>query len=197
MLELTNLLAGGGSPPQFQDFTTSGTFTPSPRLLEKGGTVMVVLFGGGSGGGSGAGHGAVPKVVFTKVTGPVSVVIGAGGLANTTGGAGNSGGTSSFGAITAPGAPGNSAASTGGTGAASAVAFGTGHGGIGLILPGIGAACGGGSHNAASGVVAEAYGGGYYTAHAPANLGGGGASSGDVSLNKNGGSGRCFVIWWE
>ena len=77
MLELTNLLAGGGSPPQFQDFTISGTFTPSTKLLEKGGTVMVVLFGGGSGGGSGAGHGAVPKVVFTKVTGPVSVVIGA------------------------------------------------------------------------------------------------------------------------
>ena len=196
MLELTNLLAGGGSPPQFQDFTISGTFTPSPRLLEKGGTVMVVLFGGGSGGGSGAGHGAVPKVVFTKVTGPVSVVIGAGGLANTTSGAGSPGGTSQFGAITAPGAPGNSAVATGGAGAAS-LAFVNNHGGIGLILPGIGAACGGGSHNTTSGAVAEAYGGGYSTAHAPANLGGGGGSSGTVSLNKNGGSGRCFVIWWE
>ena len=195
MLELTNLLAGGGSPPQFQDFTTSGTFTPSPRLLEKGGTVMVVLFGGGSGGGSGAGHGAVPKVVFTKVTGPVSVVIGAGGLANTTSGAGNSGGTSSFGAITAPGAPGNATTGTGGTGAAAAAAVG--RGGIGLILPGIGAACGGGTHNVDSGAVAEAYGGGYNSAHAPANLGGGGGSSGIVSDNKNGGSGRCFVIWWE
>ena len=196
MLDLSTLLAGGGSPPQFQDFTTSGTFTPSTKLLEKGGTVMVVLFGGGSGGGSGAGHGAVPKVVFTKVTGPVSVVIGAGGLANTTSGAGNSGGTSSFGAITAPGAPGNTTTGAGGTGAASA-AFATGHGGIGLILPGIGAACGGGSHNVTSGAVAEAYGGGYNTAHAPANLGGGGGSSGTVSNNKNGGSGRCFVIWWE
>ncbi len=196
MLELTNLLAGGGSPPQFQDFTTSGTFTPSTKLLEKGGTVMVVLFGGGSGGGSGAGHGAVPKVVFTKVTGPVSVVIGAGGLANTTSGAGNSGGTSLFGAITALGAPGNTATDTGGTGAAS-VALSTGHGGIGLILPGIGAACGGGTHNSTSGAVAAAYGGGYSTAHAPANLGGGGGSSGVVSLNKNGGSGRCFVLWWE
>ena len=196
MLELTNLLAGGGSPPQCQDFTISGTFTPSPRLLEKGGTVMVVLFGGGSGGGAGAGHGAVPKVVFTKVTGPVSVVIGAGGLANTTSGVGSPGGTSQFGAITAPGAPGNSVVGTGGAGAASA-AFPTGHGGIGLILPGIGAACGGGSHNALSGAVAEAYGGGYNTAHAPANLGGGGGSSSSASLNKNGGSGRCFVIWWE
>ena len=196
MLELTNLLAGGGSPPQFQDFTISGTFTPSPRLLEKGGTVMVVLFGGGSGGGAGAGHGAVPKVVFTKVTGPVSVVIGAGGLAKTTSGVGNSGGTSSFGAITALGAPGNATTGTGGTGAASA-ASATGHGGIGLILPGIGAACGGGTNNAISGVVAEAYGGGYSSAHAPANLGGGGGSSTTVSLNKNGGSGRCFVIWWE
>ena len=196
MLELTNLLAGGGSPPQFQDFTTSGTFTPSLRLLEKGGTVMVVLFGGGSGGGSGAGHGAVPKVVFTKVTGPVSVVIGAGGLANTTSGAGNSGGTSSFGAITAPGAPGNALTDVGGMGAGAA-AFASGHGGIGLILPGIGAACGGGTHNAASGAVAAAYGGGYNTAHAPANLGGGGGSSGPATNNKNGGSGRCFVIWWE
>ena len=195
MLELTNLLAGGGSPPQFQDFTISGTFTPSPRLLEKGGTVMVVLFGGGSGGGAGAGHGAVPKVVFTKVTGPVSVVIGAGGLANTTSGPGGPGGTSQFGAITAPGAPGNSSVDTGGGGAAS-LAFGS-HGGIGLILPGIGAACGGGSHNATSGALAEAYGGGYSSAHAPANLGGGGGSSGTVSNNKNGGSGRCFVIWWE
>ena len=195
MLDLSTLLAGGGSPPQFQDFTTSGTFTPSTKLLEKGGTVMVVLFGGGSGGGSGAGHGAVPKVVFTKVTGPVSVVIGAGGLANTTSGAGNSGGTSSFGAITAPGAPGNTASDTGGAGAGSLASFI--FGGIGLILPGIGAACGGGSHNTTSGAVAEAYGGGYSIAHAPANLGGGGGSSGDVSKNKNGGSGRCFVIWWE
>ena len=196
MLELTNLLAGGGSPPQFQDFTISGTFTPSPRLLEKGGTVMVVLFGGGSGGGAGAGHGAVPKVVFTKVTGPVSVVIGAGGLANTTSGAGSPGGTSQFGAITAPGAPGNSAVDAGGAGAGS-LAFINNHGGIGLILPGIGAACGGGSHNATSGALAEAYGGGYSIANAPANLGGGGGSSGNASLNKNGGSGRCFVIWWE
>ena len=195
MLELTNLLAGGGSPPQFQDFTISGTFTPSPRLLEKGGTVMVVLFGGGGGGGSGAGHGAVPKVVFTKVTGPVSVVIGAGGLANTTSGAGSPGGTSQFGAITALGAPGNATTSTGGAGA-GAVAYGS-YGGIGLILPGIGAACGGGTHNATSGAVAEAYGGGYSSAHAPANLGGGGGSSHNVWLNKNGGSGRCFVIWWE
>ena len=195
MLDLSTLLAGGGSPPQFQDFTTSGTFTPSTKLLEKGGTVMLVLFGGGSGGGSGAGHGAVPKVVFTKVTGPVSVVIGAGGLANTTSGAGNSGGTSSFGAITAPGAPGNPGANSGGTGAAAAAVGSLG--GIGLILPGIGAACGGGSHNATSGAVAEAYGGGYSTAHAPANLGGGGGSSGTASNNKNGGSGRCFVIWWE
>ena len=179
MLELTNLLAGGGSPPQFQEFTISGTFTPSPRLLEKGGTVMVVLFGGGSGGGAGAGHGAVPKVVFTKVTGPVSVVIGAGGLANTTSGLGGTGGTSQFGAITAPGAPGNSLVDSGGVGAAS-MAFGTSQGGIGLILPGIGAACGGGSNNATSGAVAEAYGGGYSSAHAPANLGGGGGSSSDV-----------------
>ena len=196
MLELTNLLAGGGSPPQFQDFTISGTFTPSPRLLEKGGTVMVVLFGGGSGGGAGAGHGAVPKVVFTKVTGPVSVVIGAGGLANTTSGPGSPGGASQFGAITAPGAPGNSVDSTGGAGAGSQ-AYPSGHGGIGLTLPGIGAACGGGANNSTSGAVAEAYGGGYYSAHAPANLGGGGGSSGAVSFNKNGGSGRCFVIWWE
>ena len=195
MLDLSTLLAGGGSPPQFQDFTTSGTFTPSTKLLEKGGTVMVVLFGGGSGGGSGAGHGAVPKVVFTKVTGPVSVVIGAGGLANTTSGAGNSGGTSQFGAITAPGVPGNATTGTGGAGAAAPGAVD--RGGIGLILPGIGAACGGGSHNVFSGAVAEAYGGGYSIAHAPANLGGGGGSSGNVSLNKNGGSGRCFVIWWE
>ena len=196
MLELTNLLAGGGSPPQFQDFTISGTFTPSPRLLEKGGTVMVVLFGDGSGGGAGAGHGAAPKVVFTKVTGPVSVVIGAGGLANTTSGPGGPGGTSQFGAITAPGAPGNSSASTGGVGAAP-MPFPNSQGSIGLILPGIGAACGGGTHNALSGAVAEAYGGGYNSAHAPANLGGGGGASGTVSLNKNGGSGRCFVIWWE
>ena len=196
MLELTNLLAGGGSPPQFQDFTISGTFTPSPRLLEKGGTVMVVLFGGGSGGGEGAGHGAMPKVVFTTVTGPVSVVIGAGGLANTTSGAGSPGGTSQFGAITAPGAPGNSTVDAGGAGAGS-LALVNNRGGIGLILPGIGAACGGGSHNATSGALAEAYGGGYSIAAAPANRGGGGGSSGSASLNKNGGSGRCFVIWWE
>ena len=51
MADLMSLLAGGGGALKFQDFTASGTFVPSQKLLDNGGTVQVVMYGGGSGGG--------------------------------------------------------------------------------------------------------------------------------------------------
>ena len=41
---------GGGGIPKYQEFTSSGTFTPSQALIDAGGRVFVFLVGGGSSG---------------------------------------------------------------------------------------------------------------------------------------------------
>ncbi|MGC8807878.1 MAG: glycine-rich domain-containing protein [Thiomonas sp.] len=89
-----------------QVFTASGTFTPSDKLLQRGGWVHVFLVGGGGGGGvqnyysssyyfkGGGGGQVVSRIV--QVTGPVTVTIGAGGVGGTSP---TDGGDSSFGSL--------------------------------------------------------------------------------------------------
>lgn len=103
-----------GAPKKF---TANGTYTPTPGTK----MIMVEVLGGGGGGGNastantssialgtGGASGAYAKSFLTVVPVSQSVVVGAGGSSNA------SGGTSSFGSIVAPGggAGGNSLGST-------------------------------------------------------------------------------------
>ena len=107
--------AGGSGKLRYQEFTSSGTFTPSVTLLANGGQVNVMLVGGGqagangttgASGGTGGGGGTVLNYV-TTVSGAVSVTIGAGGASNLA-----VGGDTSFGSLVGQGAKGSSAGST-------------------------------------------------------------------------------------
>ncbi|MCK7194503.1 phage tail protein [Enterobacter kobei] len=114
LLQYLGLGDGQGRLINVQTFTASGTYTPTA------GTKFVIaeVLGGGGGGGSnaatpssgaaaGAGGASGAYAVCRHVpTGPVNVVIGSGGAGGivTSGGAdGSSGGTSSYGAVSAPG----------------------------------------------------------------------------------------------
>ena len=71
MSSLTGLY-GCGLKPKFQEFTSSGTFTPSSGLLAQGGVVTVHLIGGGGNGGgasssSGAGGGGLIALILEKL----------------------------------------------------------------------------------------------------------------------------------
>lgn len=94
--------AAGGGTIKFQEFTSSGTFTPSAALLAKGGWVWLTLVGGGGGGsaykgyGCGGGGGQVLQKMI-RVTGAVTVTLGAGGSSGAP--FGNKGGDSTFGSL--------------------------------------------------------------------------------------------------
>ena len=54
MSTLSQFLAGGGGKLKYQEFiSSSGTFTPSSKLLANGGQVWVLGVGGGGSGGGG------------------------------------------------------------------------------------------------------------------------------------------------
>ena len=110
MSNLSDFIGGGGGGElRFQDFTASGTFTPSAALLAKGGQVYYELIGGGSSGAVGysnaaaiGGDAGVYKTGVITLTGAESVTIGAGGAAvsaTATQTAGNAGSQSSIGAL--------------------------------------------------------------------------------------------------
>ena len=87
------LAGGGGLTPKFQEFNSSGTFTPTQELIDAGGYIEIFLVGGGgrsssTGTGSCGGEVIMKKMYLTSVTG-CAVTIGAGGPANNTSG-GNS-----------------------------------------------------------------------------------------------------------
>jgi len=74
---------GGGGIPKYQEFTSSGTFTPTQGLIDAGGRVAFIIVGGGQRGGFDASGGAGGAVRFgyatlTSTTG-CAVTIGAGG----------------------------------------------------------------------------------------------------------------------
>jgi hypothetical protein len=188
-----------------QIFTSSGTFTPSARLLALGGWVEVICVGGGGGGyASGTiktgGGGAQVTRRIVQVTGNVTVTIGAGGTGGITP---TQGGTTSFGSLVT--AAGGLAANQYYGGANDWYTYASSAGGmsqnslsISIPLPisgyfsvgfgglppfesyGIG---GQGSLNT------DIY--NYNSTNAPANSGMGGHYGG------NGGSGICIVEWWE
>ena len=141
MSNLSDFLASGGGKLRYQEFTSSGTFTPSAALLANGGQCYIEAIGGGGSGGVQINSGATAASACggdagayvcgpVTVSGPVTVTIGAGGTAVNRSGftgntSGNAGGNTTFGALlTAPGGAGgrgdNAAnAGTGGRGAMS------------------------------------------------------------------------------
>jgi len=207
-----------------QVFTVSGMFTPSEALLEAGGVVTVRCVGGGGGGGagysksttgrSGGGSSGADITRIVTVTGPVEVIIGAGGNGGYETNHSNSrlppsaGGATTFGdLLTAPGgqppplfsysgSPGGSVGegSAPGQPAQRVPEKWTAPGmlsGVSLHAhsPGAGGGCGGGHHVDAS-----------KRFHAPPNTGGGGSATESSSFpiyGGNGGSGLCIVTWEE
>jgi len=170
-----------------QVFKTSGTFTPSQKLLDAGGVVTVRCVGGGGGGynSSGASGGSSGMDVTRKVvvSAPVEVMIGAGGAMN------QSGGATSFGIYLAASGGASNGASVGegsmpgyaGGNAQTQQWRGRGGGiGGGVNPPHMGTAV---QKSATNGVP---------------NTGGGGAStSGWHPDYLSGGSGICIVTWEE
>lgn len=221
MSVLSQFLSGGGGKLRYQDFTASGTFTPSTQLLANGGQVMVFLVGGGGGGGGGqsntsngrgggGGGGQVKFVPFT-VSAATTVTIGAGGTGGTYPGTpSGTGGTTSFGALTAVGGGGGSnqiGSSTssqtfigpGGTSTGESGIIYQGGNGVSNATPdlytGRGASTNG-SPITAAGISGYGCGSDNSSTTGVANTGAGARGGSGVS-GQTGSSGFCRVYWWE
>lgn len=88
---------GGGGIPKYEEFTSSGTFTPSQALIDAGGRIALFIVGAGGGGGdssnygSGGGGGEVlMKYMTLTSTDSITVTIGAGAAYGNPGGTGGS-----------------------------------------------------------------------------------------------------------
>ncbi|ELF1048982.1 TPA: hypothetical protein PRQ83_003730 [Escherichia coli] len=231
LLTYLGLGDGTGRLINVQTFTASGTYTPTA------GTKFVIaeVLGGGGGGGSNAatpssgaaagagGASGAYAVCKHTPTGPVSVVIGAGGaggVSTAAGADGSTGGTSSYGAVSAPGGrggprgvafnnfPTGGNVATGSSGVTGSVIVGTpGTGGSYGILYSDSNATGGGGANSiygAGGIAITINSGGSGTSQgADANgygSGGGGAVSVHTATaaSSRGGNGTPgIVIIWE
>lgn len=231
VLSYLGLGDGTGRLINVQTFTSSGTYTPTT------GTKFVIaeVLGGGGGGGSnaatpssgaaaGAG-GASGAYAICKHTpsGPVSVVIGAGGaggIATSAGADGSTGGTTSYGAVSAPGGRGGPRGSafnvfpTGGNVAQGSAAV-TGTvivsvpgtcGSYGILYSSSNATGGGGANSiyGAGGIAITINSGGTGTNKGADGVGYGAGGGGAVSVNVStasssvGGNGSPgIVIIWE
>tara|TARA_R110000796_G_C14330151_1_gene409014 strand:+ start:63 stop:632 length:570 start_codon:yes stop_codon:yes gene_type:complete len=58
---------GGGLTPKFQEFNTSGTFTPTQALIDAGGYIEVFLVGGGGQGRAAGGEVLIKKMYLTNI----------------------------------------------------------------------------------------------------------------------------------
>ena len=181
---------GTTSQGTIDSITATGTYT------QTGSSAIVMLVGGGNGGnpgspggpgGPGGSGGTVKLAYFGGLPGNVPVTVGAGGPA------GSAGGTTTFGAISAPGGGGGGGGG-GGIGPASPApsqTAGAAHPlaptinplGFGFpplaSTPSFGAAIGGGGHGGQGG----------YSAPGPRTWGGGGGGGGGGAFNGSGGGG--------
>ena len=81
---------GGGLTPKFQEFNSSGTFTPTQALIDAGGFIEIFIVGGGgrsssSDYGAAGGEVIMKQMYLTSVT-SCTVTIGAGGAVGGSGG---------------------------------------------------------------------------------------------------------------
>src|SRR6056300_1798947 len=83
---------GGGAIPKYEEFTSSGTFTPTQALIDAGGKVSLFMVGAGASGYNGGswykgGEGGEVIFVFNTLTNTNSITITIGsGSANSAGG---------------------------------------------------------------------------------------------------------------
>lgn len=212
-----------GSATDYQEFTTSGTWTKPDGIN----FVYVEAIGGGAGGSGGqglfggGGGGFSNKVLIAdNVTSTVSVTIGAGGLGGTTTYTVNGGGNSSFGTYLAA-KGGVTGSSSDGYGRAGGGEYMLMNGSIGITTLG-GYSSGAGGNQGAGGpsVKGGAGGGGIYQTNdynggisqdggnggnagatggngkVPGGGGGGGRGTGNNGTGGNGASGRVRVWAW-
>lgn len=174
---------GGGGIPKYQEFTSSGTFTPTQALIDAGGRVAYMIVGGGERGDGDAGEGyggaggqvKMGYMTLTSTTG-CAVTIGAGG----SGTDGANGGASSVAfnsaggtAVTSNGGAENHVTNTGGN-------FGANHRTDASV---------GGMSSAHPGFV-----GGYGGGGASGNYNAGQTGSGTETPVANTGQGSCWGI---
>ena len=187
---------GGGSIPKYQDFTSSGTFTPTQALIDAGGRVSYFIVGGGERGrfssGNGAYGGAGGQVKWgymtLNATTGCAVTIGAGGSASE----GTNGGDSS---VAFNSAGGTAITASGGAGENNA-SNGSNHGGY-VYVGNSGAYASSAAH---SGVLGYGSGGSGYENSAlnAAGMSGGPANSGFGGTRySNGASGFVRITWHE
>ena len=144
---------GGGGIPKYQEFTSSGTFTPTQALIDAGGRLTFILVGAGgktnsSANGAGVGFVMLGYQTVTSTTG-CTVTIGAGHTTETAGGSSSvlfssAGGTDE---TSAGGANYPSSSSVEGPGGAKWGYLNASSGGPGIMNLGVG----GGSQNSTGG----------------------------------------------
>ena len=172
---------GGGLTPKFQEFTASGTFTPSQALIDAGGYIEVFLVGGGGGGysASSTNPGRCGQVInvnmYLTSINNITITIGTGGSNSNPG---NPGGNSSFLAASAGGF--DTVAIGGAGGGSSMIATSPwwvgGNGVNGYGAAGYGSGNGGSNSGPEQGATNSGQGGRY---------------------NASGGSGYCLIKWYE
>lgn len=164
---------GGGLTPKFQEFNSSGTFTPSQALIDAGGYIEVFLVAGGGGGAAAGGGDVLHRRFYLTSTSNISVTIGAGGSV--------SGGSSSFGSYVTAGGGSRSNATNPYIGNQLSPGWAAGYGTAESSSAGNGVfGYGAGSRNS---------GGGGGVLSAKANSGQGSPTTG--------GSGYCLIKWYE
>lgn len=181
---------GGGGIPKYQEFTTSGTFTPSQAHIDAGGRVSYIMVGGGANGndsGQNGGPGGGVRWGFQTLTSTTgcTVTIGSGGT-----GDGGAGGNTS---VAFNSAGGTAITALGGALNSSSNGYGGGN-----------VSWGGGytsynNHSAFSGVMGLGIGGGDFTGGGLINPGvaNSGAYGAGAYYNNGGNPGYVLITWFE
>lgn len=183
--------SGGGGIPKYEEFTSSGTFTPSQALIDAGGRIGLFIVGAGQSGPTGlsesiGGGGGEVKMVYTTLTNTNSVTVTIGA---------SSGGSTTFAGSSAGG---DDVVALGGTGRVSSNNRGSLH--DNRLSSGFGSSMyynsGSGHSSAGSGFLGYGVGGstreGSGIRIPAANSGQGGGYNGQA-----GGSGFVRVTWFE
>jgi len=171
---------GGGLTPKFEEFNSSGTFTPSQALIDAGGYIEVFLVAGGgrgSGGRGGSGGETLVKKMYLTSVSSCSVTIGAGATSSN-----GNGSSSNFSGSSAGGVDISASGGLGNNGQKSLMGAGWANETYNLT--------------AGSGMFGYGAGGGYYESGGGINLPKANSGQGGGN-NNNGGSGYCLIKWYE
>jgi len=193
---------GGGGIPKYEEFTASGTFTPSQDLIDAGGRIAYIVVGGGQRGYSGSqywqqgGNGGAVISGYTTLnaTTGCAITIGAGGTADAGAGGDSSAAFASAGGTTIT--------AKGGAGAGTGI--GGNHAAVGRTQ-GWDLGMGYAAHPGVLGMFGKGGGAGVYQSYS--NGAGGNYGSADpgehgsygagTSYNENGNNGFVRITWFE